>query len=102
VFAPSVLDTEWQGVVGVWDKEGKSGSAEQQEALGGETPFSHSNSELVADALFLDSGVKPDNSSFVSSSRCFAAIWLAKFCRISFLAVISVLLLATSLFLESE
>lgn len=102
VFAPSVLDTDWQGVAGVWDKEGKSGSAEQQEALGGEAPFSHDNTELGGDALFLDSEVEPDNSSFFSSSQCFAAICLARFCRISFLAAISVVLLAMSLFLESE
>jgi len=102
VFAPSVLDIDWQGVVGVWDKGGKSGSAEQQEALGGEAPFSHDNTELGGDALFLDSEVEPDNSSFFSSSRCFAAICLARFCRISFLAAISVVLLVTSLFLESE
>jgi len=102
VFAPSVLGTDWQGVVGAWDKGGKSGSEEQQEALGGEASFSFDNSELAGDALFLDSEVEPDNSSFFSSSWCFAAICLARFCRISFLAAISVVLLATSLFLEFE
>jgi hypothetical protein len=67
MFVPSFLGTDWQGVVGVWDEEGGSVSAEQQEAFGGEMLFSH-NSEPVADTLFLDSKMEPDNSSFALSS----------------------------------
>jgi hypothetical protein len=68
MFVPSFLKTDWSGVDGVWDKEGKLGSAEQQEALGGDSPFSHDDSELEDDTLFLNSKVEPEKSLFFLSS----------------------------------
>jgi hypothetical protein len=65
---PSFLNTDWQGVVGVWDKEGKLGSAEQQGALRGDGPFSHDDSKLEDDTLFLSSKAEPENSLFFLSS----------------------------------
>jgi hypothetical protein len=68
MFVPLFSGNDWQGVDGLKDEEGRLRSAEQQEALGGEMPFSHDDSELVVDTLFLESKMEPENSSFSLSS----------------------------------